>query len=107
MRKTWNLASTWLYPLVALIVCASLGVMNWLEQRWQYVLPLGLLAGKAGFTFAFWSCRLKKHQDTSRLTVTVVLGLTSRCAAVFITLALVAALTIAVTSPGWAEALRQ
>lgn len=104
MRKTWNLASTWLHPLVVLIVCASLGVLNWLEQRWQYVLPLGLLAGNAGFTFAFWSWRLKKHKNINWLTVALVLGLASRFVAILSTIALVAVLTVAVTSPSWVEA---
>jgi hypothetical protein len=104
MVKSWNLASTRINPLIVFLVCASLAVLNGLKQRWQYVLPLTLLAINAGFSFAFWSWRLKKRQGKRWLEVALALGLASRVVAIVSILVLAVALGAAVATPGWAEA---
>jgi hypothetical protein len=102
MSKSWNLVSTRINPLVVFLACASLTLLNGLKQRWDYVLPLVLLAVNAGFSFAFWSWRLKKLQGMRWLTVALVLGRASRVVAIVSILVLAAALAAAVASPTWA-----
>ncbi|MCC5854798.1 MAG: hypothetical protein JJU10_03845 [Idiomarina sp.] len=103
MNKSWNIASTRINPLVVFLVCASLTVLNGVGQRWGYVLPLALLAVNAGFSFAFWSWRLKKSRGKRWLTVSLVLGKGSRVVAIVSIFVLAAALAAAVASPSWVE----
>jgi len=103
MSKSWNLASTRINPFVVFLVCASLAVLDGLKQRWYYILPLALLAVNAGFSFTFWSWRLKKLQDIRWLTVALVLGRASRVVALVSIFVLATAPAAAVASPTWAE----
>ncbi|MBC8426576.1 hypothetical protein H8E07_20870 [bacterium] len=104
MGKSWNLSSTRINPTVVGLVCATLAVLNGLEQKWHYVLPLALLAINAGLALAFWSWRLKKRRGRRWRTVAVSLGLVSRAAAVTSLVTLVAALVVVAASPDRARA---
>jgi len=102
--KSWNLSSTRINPAVVFLVCATLAVLNGLQLRWAYVLPLALLAVNAGFTFAFWSWRLKKRRGERWRSVTLSLGLASRIAAFANLVILVAAIAVVAAPPDWARA---